>query len=119
MRIITNVALEANAQWKVFADFQVKGQIITPFDIHMIKLLSTEDTLPVIAEKMQVCMNTFEIKRSCMKTRCLISRTIGSYLLRVANLNAKAMFLNIPKTKQAAILCIKIKRLTFQNIPKR
>jgi hypothetical protein len=26
----------------------------------MIKLLSTEDTLPVIAEKMQVCMNTFE-----------------------------------------------------------
>jgi hypothetical protein len=34
-----------------------------------------------------------------MKTRCLISRTIGSYLLRVANLNAKAMFLNIPKNK--------------------
>jgi hypothetical protein len=32
--------------------FRVKGQIITPFDIHMIKLLSTEDTLPVIA-KMQ------------------------------------------------------------------
>jgi hypothetical protein len=46
-----------------------------------------------------------------MKTRCLISRTIGSYLLRVANLNAKAMFLNIPKTKQAAILCIKIQEI--------
>jgi hypothetical protein len=27
----------------------------------------------------------------------VLSRTIGSYLLRVANLNAKAMFLNIPK----------------------
>jgi hypothetical protein len=49
-----------------------------------------------------------------MKTRCLISRTIGSYLLRVANLNAKAMFLNIPKTKQAAILCIKIQEIDFK-----
>jgi hypothetical protein len=38
-----------------------------------------------------------------------VSYLIGSYLLRVANLNAKAMFLNIPKTKQAAILCIKSK----------
>lgn len=43
--------------------FRVKGQIITPFDIHMIKLLATEDTLPVIAEKLQVCMNTFETKK--------------------------------------------------------
>jgi DNA-binding CsgD family transcriptional regulator len=46
--------------------FRVKGHIITPFDIHMIKLLSTEDTLPVIAEKMQVCMNTFEIKKKLL-----------------------------------------------------
>lgn len=43
--------------------FKVKGQIITPFDIQMIKLLATEDTLPVIAEKLQVCMNTFETKK--------------------------------------------------------
>jgi hypothetical protein len=50
-----------------------------------------------------------------MKTRCLISRTIGSYLLRVANLNAKAMFLNIPKTKQAAILCIKIQEIDISE----
>jgi hypothetical protein len=52
MRIITNVALEANAQWKeLFADFQGKRAHHNTFDIHMIKLLSTEDTLPVIAEK--------------------------------------------------------------------
>jgi hypothetical protein len=43
--------------------FRVKGHIITPFDIQMIKLLSTEDTLPVIAEKLAVCMNTFEVKK--------------------------------------------------------
>lgn len=43
--------------------FRVNGQIITPFDIQMIKLLSTEDTLPVIAEKLGVCMNTFEVKK--------------------------------------------------------
>jgi hypothetical protein len=34
----------------LFADFQEKANNNT-FDIHMIKLLSTEDTLPVIAEK--------------------------------------------------------------------
>jgi hypothetical protein len=46
------VALEANAQWKeLFADFQGKRAHHNTFDIHMIKLLSTEDTLPVIAEK--------------------------------------------------------------------
>jgi DNA-binding CsgD family transcriptional regulator len=43
--------------------FKVKGNIITPFDISMIKLLATEDTLPVIAEKLKVCMNTLEHKK--------------------------------------------------------
>ena len=43
--------------------FKVNGQIITPFEIKMIHLLATEDTLPVIAEKLHVCMNTFEIKK--------------------------------------------------------
>jgi DNA-binding CsgD family transcriptional regulator len=43
--------------------FKVKGQIITPFEIEMIKLLATEDTLPVIAEKLKVCMNSFETKK--------------------------------------------------------
>jgi hypothetical protein len=42
---------EQNAQWKeLFADFQGKRAHHNTFDIHMIKL-STEDTLPVIAEK--------------------------------------------------------------------
>jgi hypothetical protein len=44
-----------------------------------------------------------------MKTRCLISRTIGSYLLRVANLNAKAMFLNIPKQNKPLFFASKSK----------
>jgi hypothetical protein len=43
--------------------FKVNGNIITPFEISMIKLLSTEDTLPVIAEKLKVCMNTLEHKK--------------------------------------------------------
>jgi DNA-binding CsgD family transcriptional regulator len=42
---------------------KVKGQIITPLEIKMIHLLATEDTLPVIAEKLHVCMNTFELKK--------------------------------------------------------
>jgi hypothetical protein len=64
----------------------------------MIKLLSTEDTLPVIAEKCKYAWTPSKLKEVALwKTRCLISRTIGSYLLRVANLNAKAMFLNIQK----------------------
>lgn len=46
--------------------FRVNGKIITPFDIHMIKLLSTEDTLPVIAEKLTVSMNTFEQKKKAL-----------------------------------------------------
>jgi DNA-binding CsgD family transcriptional regulator len=43
--------------------FKVKGNIITPFEIEMIKLLATEDTLPVISEKLKVSMNTFEQKK--------------------------------------------------------
>lgn len=43
--------------------FKVNGHIITPFEIQMIQHLATEDTLPVIAEKLQVCMNTFETKK--------------------------------------------------------
>jgi hypothetical protein len=43
--------------------FKYKGEIITPFEISMIKLLATEDTLPVVAEKLKVCMNTFDAKK--------------------------------------------------------
>lgn len=43
--------------------FKVDGQIITPFEIQMIHLLATEDTLPVIAEKLEVSINTFEVKK--------------------------------------------------------
>lgn len=43
--------------------FKVNGKIITPFEIKMIHLLATEDKLPVIAEKLHVCMNTFEVKK--------------------------------------------------------
>lgn len=43
--------------------FKAKGNIITPFEIQMIHLLATEDTLPVIAEKLKVCMTTLEVKK--------------------------------------------------------
>jgi DNA-binding CsgD family transcriptional regulator len=46
--------------------FKVNGKIITPFEIKMIHLLATEDTLPVIAEKLHVCMNTFEVKKKLL-----------------------------------------------------
>lgn len=46
--------------------FKVQGNIITPFEMSMIKLLATEDTLPVIAEKLDVCMNTFEVKKKLL-----------------------------------------------------
>jgi len=46
--------------------FKVNGQIITPFEIKAIKLLASEDTLPVIAEKLQVCLNTLEVKKKLL-----------------------------------------------------
>lgn len=56
--------------------FKVNGQIITPFEIQMIKLLATEDTLPVIAEKLQVSMNNFESKKQTLfKKMSVLSRT--------------------------------------------
>jgi DNA-binding CsgD family transcriptional regulator len=43
--------------------FKIRGAIITPFEIQIIRHLATEDTLPVIAEKLKVSMNTFETKK--------------------------------------------------------
>lgn len=43
--------------------FKVNGQVISPFEIDMIKLLATEDTLPLIAEKLSVSINTFESRK--------------------------------------------------------
>jgi hypothetical protein len=60
------VALEANAQWKLLPDFSGKRAHHNTFDIHM-KAFTTEDTLPVIAEKMQEYVNTFEKKVAFMK----------------------------------------------------
>lgn len=45
---------------------KVNGQIITPFEIEIIKLLSTEDTLPVIAEKLEVSINNLEDKKKVL-----------------------------------------------------
>lgn len=46
--------------------FKVNGQIITPFEIQMIKHLASEDTLPVIAEKLDISMNTFETRKQIL-----------------------------------------------------
>lgn len=45
---------------------KINGQIITPFEIEIIKLLSTEDTLPVIAEKLEVSINNLEEKKKVL-----------------------------------------------------
>nr|WP_315245093.1 hypothetical protein [uncultured Flavobacterium sp.] len=55
--------------------FKVNGQIITPFEIKMIKFLATEDTLPVIAEKLKISMNNFESKKKLLfKKLAVLSR---------------------------------------------
>ncbi|MEO8532825.1 MAG: hypothetical protein ABI441_03710 [Flavobacterium sp.] len=43
--------------------FKFNGQIISPFDIQMIHHLASEDTIPVIAEKLGVSLNNFEKKK--------------------------------------------------------
>lgn len=45
------------------------------------------------------------------ETSSTISRPIGRRVLRFANPKSTAMYLNIPKTKQVAILCIKIQEI--------
>lgn len=70
--------------------FKVNGQIITPFEIKMIQLLATEDTLPVIAEKLQVSINTFEVKKQWLfqKLRVLSRARLVAvcYDLQILNL---------------------------------
>lgn len=39
------------------------GHVLTPFELKMISLLATEDTLPVIAEKLSVCANTLDTRK--------------------------------------------------------
>ena len=42
---------------------KVDDKIYTPFDIQLIKRLSSEDILPVIAEKLNVCLNTLDKRK--------------------------------------------------------
>lgn len=42
------------------------GHILSPFELKMISLLATEDTLPVVAEKMKVCQNTFDSRKKVL-----------------------------------------------------
>jgi DNA-binding CsgD family transcriptional regulator len=71
--------------------FKVNGQIITPFEIQMIKLLASEDKLPLIAEKLKVSMNNFETKKQRLFEKLgVLSRpklvAVG-YDLQILNLN--------------------------------
>lgn len=43
--------------------FKVNGHIITPFEMEMIKHLATEDKLTLIAENLNISINTFETKK--------------------------------------------------------
>lgn len=56
--------------------FKVNGSVITPFEIQMIKHLATEDTIPVITEKLNVSRNTFETKKQKLFEKMgVLSRT--------------------------------------------
>jgi len=37
-----------------------RGSVLTPVDMKMIRHLASEDTIPVVAEKMGMCINSFE-----------------------------------------------------------
>ena len=44
----------------------LNGRAITPFEIRMMKLLATEDTLPVVAGLLEVSMTTFELRKKLL-----------------------------------------------------
>jgi len=46
--------------------FKFNGKVITPLEIELIKLLATEDTIPVIAEKLLLSVNTLEIRKKAL-----------------------------------------------------
>lgn len=76
--------------------FKVNGHVILPFEIEMIKLLATEDTLPVIYEKLQVSRNTFEIKKQRLFEKMKVlsrARLVAvCYDLQILNLQLQPKF---------------------------
>jgi DNA-binding CsgD family transcriptional regulator len=70
--------------------FKVNGQIISPFEIQMIKHLATDDTLPVIAEKLKISINNFENKKQKLFTKLSVQSrpklVARGYDLQILNL---------------------------------
>lgn len=70
--------------------FRHNGHIISPFEIEIIKLLATEDTLPVIAEKLSISMNNFEAKKQMLFQKLQVlsrARLVAvAYDLQILNL---------------------------------
>ena len=61
---MTNIQIPSGLIYENIELFSNNGKVvITPFEIQMIHLLATEDTLPVVAEKLHVCINTLEAKK--------------------------------------------------------
>jgi DNA-binding CsgD family transcriptional regulator len=71
--------------------FKVKGQIISPFEIQMIKHLASDDKLTLIAQKMKVSINTFEIKKQRLfeKLEVMSRPRLVAYAFELQILNAK------------------------------
>lgn len=63
---MTNIQIPSGLIDENIELFSVDGKImaiITPFEIKLIHLLASEDTIPVMAEKLHVCVNTLEKRK--------------------------------------------------------
>lgn len=70
----------------------VNGRVLSPFEIRMIEKLATEKTLPVIAEELEVSMNTFETRKKILfqklKVMTRARMVTVAYNLRILNVES-------------------------------
>ena len=73
----------------VCGELFVNGHVLTPFEVRMIKSLSTEELLPVVAETLQVSMTTFEIRKKLLFEKLKVQTRSGmvsaAYKLGILN----------------------------------
>ena len=44
----------------------IKGRVISPFEVKMVELLASDLTLPAVAEKLNISLTTFEIRKKVL-----------------------------------------------------
>jgi hypothetical protein len=61
----------------VCSSLRVNGRVLSPFETQMIKHLSTEETLPAVAELLQVSFTTFEVKKKVLYEKLGVATRAG------------------------------------------